>query len=113
MPHVRPAAPSSALAVAIVALAANSRSAVAAPDFERDIAPILATRCLECHVETEAAGGLVLTTRARAFAGGDSGPAVVPGSADESYLLDRITSGEMPPEKKGVPQPLPEKEAAF
>jgi len=113
MPRFHPAVSSPAFLFAAFALAATSRATAAAPDFERDVAPILVTRCLECHVETEAAGGLVLTTRADAFKGGESGPAIVPGDAGGSYLLDRITPGEMPPEKKGVPQPLPEKEAAL
>ena len=41
-----------------------SRVSCAAPDFEREIAPLLIRRCLECHHATGAAGGLVLTQKA-------------------------------------------------
>lgn len=81
-------------------------------DFERDVAPVLAARCLECHVEAEAAGGLVLTKWESVFKGGDSGAVVVPGRPDGSLLIERVTAGEMPPEKKGKSQRLPEREVA-
>jgi len=77
------------------------------PDFERDVAPLLIGRCLECHSRRQANGGLVLETRQALLAGGDSGEAITPGDADNSYLLDRLIDGEMPPEKQGKPQPLP------
>ncbi len=35
--------------------------------------------------------------------GGESGEAIVPGHPDESYLLDRIKVGEMPPGEQKVP----------
>ncbi|MGE3777413.1 MAG: PSD1 and planctomycete cytochrome C domain-containing protein, partial [Pirellulaceae bacterium] len=44
-----------------------------------------------------------LTHRAAAQAGGDSGPALIPGNLEESLLWQRIRAGEMPPN-----QPLPE-----
>ena len=87
-----------------------AEKAVTEPDFERDVVPILVKRCLECHNETEANGNLRLTTHKQVMAGGDSGPAVVPHNSDESYLIERITSGEMPPEKQGKPQPLAKRE---
>ena len=34
--------------------------------------------------------------------GGDSGPAVVPGKAVSSLLIERLESGEMPPGEKKV-----------
>ncbi|MGD9646741.1 MAG: DUF1553 domain-containing protein [Pirellulales bacterium] len=77
-----------------------------APDFDRQIAPLLVKRCLECHNQTQAAGGLVLESQSALLAGGESGQALVPGAAAESYLLDRVVAGEMPPEKQGKPQSL-------
>jgi hypothetical protein len=74
--------------------------------FDAEIAPLLARRCLECHSSTEKQGGLDLTRRALALAGGDSGqPALAPGRPEESYLLQRIVAEEMPPE-----HPLPQDE---
>jgi hypothetical protein len=76
-------------------------------DFDREIAPILVRRCLECHNDRQAAGGLVLTSAKRALAGGDSGASISPGDADGSYLIERVVNGEMPPERQGRPQHLP------
>ncbi len=70
------------------------------------MAPILVMRCLECHNERQAAGGLVLETQEAARRGGDSGDVIVPHDVDASYLMDRVEAGEMPPEKQGRPQPL-------
>ncbi|HEY1786363.1 MAG TPA: DUF1549 domain-containing protein, partial [Pirellulales bacterium] len=76
----------------------------AAPDFERQIAPIFIRNCLRCHNASDPAGGLDLTNRGHALAGGESGAAsIVPGKIDESYLLDRVGEGEMPPSGKGQP----------
>jgi hypothetical protein len=65
---------------------------------------------MECHQERQAAGGLVLAIREKALAGGDSGEVIVPGRPDESLLIERVTAGEMPPARRGVPQPLPPEE---
>ncbi|MHC4879224.1 MAG: PSD1 and planctomycete cytochrome C domain-containing protein [Planctomycetota bacterium] len=66
--------------------------------FERDVRPILKARCFHCHGEEEEVEGS-LDVRLRRFLakGGDSGPAIVPGKPDESPLVKRIRSGEMPP----------------
>jgi hypothetical protein len=77
-----------------------------APDFERDIAPILKSRCLECHNSAEKSGGLDLSGSAGLSKGGESGPAIVPGRPDESHLIERIAAGEMPPGKHGKARPL-------
>ena len=78
------------------------------PDFEREIAPILIERCLGCHTEGEAKGGLVLATRQSLEKGGDDGPALSRDDPDESYLLERIAAREMPP-KGEEPLPLAER----
>jgi hypothetical protein len=79
----------------------------AAPDFERQVAPILLRRCVECHRGATPAGHLDLSRRSGALTGGDGGPALVPEKPTESAIIHRITAGEMPPPLKGVPQPLP------
>jgi hypothetical protein len=83
-----------------------------AVDFERDIAPLFITHCLECHSERNTSGGLVLAHAAGIARGGDAGEAIVPGKPDESLLLARIQNGEMPPPKSGKPRTLPEKDQA-
>jgi len=71
--------------------------------FERRIRPLLIERCYECHsAESETPqGGLLLDTRAGLLKGGDLGPAVLPGSADRSLLIEAVRyDGEnvqMPP----------------
>ena len=79
----------------------------AAVDFEKDVAPLLLKRCVECHKGNEPAGGLLLTSKADFHVGGDSGPALDMKGLAESEFLRRIESGEMPPEKQGRSQKLP------
>src|SRR5690606_34556359 len=45
----------------------------------------------------ERKGGLDLRLVHLMKKGGESGPAIQPGSADDSYLVNRLESGEMPP----------------
>ncbi len=81
----------------------------AAPDFERDVAPILVRHCTGCHNASESRGDLDLTRRERLLAGGASGPALVPGK-DDSLLLKRIAAGEMPPKERRQSRQLPQVE---
>ncbi|HVJ83314.1 MAG TPA: DUF1549 domain-containing protein, partial [Planctomycetia bacterium] len=81
-------------------------------DFEKEVAPILAARCLECHNATEAAGGLRLVSEAGLRKGGDEGAVLDPAAAHGGRLLERIKAGEMPPESKGKSQKLPAAEIA-
>ena len=79
----------------------------AEPDFERDIAPLLVRRCLECHNATDASGNLTLTTGDGLRRGGDSGTGIVAEHLAESPLLQRVVAGEMPPARQGQPVVLP------
>ncbi len=81
-------------------------SATAAPDFERDVAPILIDHCLECHHSGKSSGGLNLATEAALLKGGENGSSVVPNSPGTSLLIERITAGEMPPPEKNRRKPL-------
>lgn len=77
--------------------------AVADENAFRQIASLLESRCIGCHNAGEQAGGLDLTSRVGALAGGDSGEsAYVASSPDDSLLLQRIAAGEMPPAGKGT-----------
>ena len=79
-------------------------------DFDAEIAPLLAGRCLECHNSVKRSGGLDLSAEPSAIKGGDSGRVLVKGIPDESELLRRVRTGEMPPESRGISQKLPEQE---
>ncbi|MBT4276861.1 MAG: DUF1549 domain-containing protein, partial [Verrucomicrobia bacterium] len=76
--------------------------------FERDIAPILKERCIDCHGEAKEKSGLRLDTRANMLRGGDSGlAAVIPGNPEKSYLLEVVKHLDpdvmMPPDEDRIP----------
>ncbi|HAH48391.1 MAG TPA: hypothetical protein DCM07_26815, partial [Planctomycetaceae bacterium] len=60
-------------------------------DFERDIAPILKSRCLSCHQDRVRQGGLALHSAVGVRKGGESGEIIDLGDPDASYLIDLIT----------------------
>ena len=61
---------------------------------------LVKARCLRCHSADKKRGELDLTRRQSALAGGETGPAFVPGQAAISLLIKRVAAGEMPPQKK-------------
>ncbi len=72
--------------------------------FRERIAPVLEAQCYRCHSSAadKVKGGLHLDSREGLLRGGDTGPAVVPGKAGESLLLQAIRHEdglEMPPKK--------------
>src|SRR4051812_12705078 len=69
----------------------------AAPDFRRDVLPVLQAHCLKCHGEGKKKGGLDLRSPALMLQGGTTGPAVVAGDAGKSLLVEQVTQGRMPP----------------
>ncbi len=58
--------------------------------FESQVRPVLIVHCQKCHGEKKQWGGLRLDSRAALLAGGDSGPAVVPGRPNESLPIQAI-----------------------
>lgn len=58
----------------------------------REVLPLLRRHCFECHSHAsgKAKGGLVLDSRDAILAGGDSGPALVPGDPEKSLLLQAV-----------------------
>ena len=66
--------------------------------FDKEVAPLLAAHCAECHHEEEPEGKLNLLTQATARKGGENGPALVPGNLQQSLLWQRVVADEMPPE---------------
>jgi hypothetical protein len=77
--------------------------------FESKVRPILVERCYDCHgPDSGLEGELSLASREDLLHGGETGPAVVPKSADESLLIESVHYAgvyEMPPDSK-----LPQKE---
>lgn len=76
--------------------------------FSLEIAPILVTACTGCHVNPQqnVRGGLNMSTIARMFRGGDSGPAVMPGDLEKSPFYQRVIAddrGRMPFRRPALP----------
>ncbi|MEX2260945.1 MAG: PSD1 and planctomycete cytochrome C domain-containing protein [Bryobacteraceae bacterium] len=69
--------------------------------FEKRVQPILTRQCLSCHGATKM-GGLQLDSRESVLKGGQSGPAVVPGSPEASLLIRAVSHTherlKMPPQ---------------
>jgi len=63
------------------------------------IMPILGAKCFVCHGRRVQQAGLDLRTLAGMLKGGKSGPAIIPGKPDESLLVQKIASQQMPPPK--------------
>ena len=84
-------------------VSAQSPASSGAVDFQRDVRPILADNCFQCHGPDEGArqAGLRLDTRDGAFRTGPRGAAVAPADLDGSLLYRRITHADerrrMPP----------------
>ncbi|MBX3747272.1 MAG: PSD1 domain-containing protein [Verrucomicrobiae bacterium] len=68
-------------------LGLNLASAIAAPDYLSQIKPLLTEHCTGCHGTDQQKGDLRLDTAAAALAGGEFGPAYVPGNPSDSLLI--------------------------
>ncbi len=79
--------------------------------FETKIRPILAEHCYKCHAGERHKANLRLDSLRGMLTGGDSGPAIVPGDAEHSLLVQVIGYSDdyvqMPPTRK-----LPDKQIA-
>ena len=100
--------------VGILIVAFPSVAFAAPPDinafFEKKVRPVLVEKCISCHGPKKQAGELRLDSRAAILAGGDRGPALVPGKPDESLIVRAVRHNEelkMPQKSK-----LPEAEIA-
>ena len=56
-------------------------------DFVKDIQPIFAEHCYQCHGGHKQEAAFRLDHKPSALKGGDFGAAIVPGKADDSRLL--------------------------
>ena len=73
--------------------------------FEKNIRPVLANNCYQCHSADarNLKGGLFLDSKQGILNGGDSGPVIVPGNPSESRLIEAIHHNgklKMPPKRK-------------
>ena len=72
----------------------------ATPDFQKDVLPIFEGKCLRCHGAKRQGGKLDMRTLEAVLTGGDTGPAIKPGHATQSLLIELIYHQEMPPKKE-------------
>jgi WD40 repeat protein len=89
----------------MLGLAGPVHSGDDAPEFTRDILPLLKTHCLACHTHGQVKGELRLDTVELILKGGESGAGLVKGDAQKS-LLYQVVAGKnelvMPPPKNKI-----------
>lgn len=64
--------------------------------FAREVAPVLATRCVACHNTRSPGGRLNLDSWTALLKGGESGESLTPGHSADSLLLAMVEDGSMP-----------------
>ena len=96
-----------ALAGSLAALADDDldhRDDAARAHFAEVVAPLLKEKCSRCHSHDagKSESGLMLDSRKSMLAGGETGPAIIPGQPDKSLLIQavRYDELEMPPDGK-------------
>ena len=103
-----PTLPFAATAAVAAAASPTPAASASAPDFNREIRPILSGKCWQCHGPDEAQrkgpkGGLRLDTLEGATRDLGGHAAIVPGKPEASDLIKRITTSDpddvMPPPK--------------
>ncbi len=78
-------------------------SAFAAPDYAKDIHPILREYCAGCHNKDDFDGELSVESFAEVMKGGESGKGIIPGKAGESLFIKVLTGQskpKMPPRRE-------------
>jgi len=79
--------------VLLVSIFLPQASYAAAPDFSREIKPLLEQHCIKCHGPEKQKGGLRFDTKEGAFKAAESGEkAILPGHARESRLIKLVSS---------------------
>src|SRR5437660_11690896 len=79
----------------VTALFVWPAAAGAAPvDYARDVKPLLAKYCYQCHGAKAQKGGLRVDTVQSLKEGGDTGPAIAAGKADDSLLVQAVVGAE-------------------
>jgi hypothetical protein len=76
------------------------------PDWKQ-VADIIAARCVECHGPGKVKGALRLDSHAHIMAGGSEGPAIIPGNDQAGTFLERVL---LHPDERGY---MPKKGDGF
>lgn len=79
--------------------------------FSREVLPILAHRCFECHAGAKKKGRLQLDTRESLLKGGETGPAAVLNKSADSLLIKRV-AGHVESDDEIMPPKAPRLTAA-
>lgn len=82
---------------------AAAPAAPAAPDFQKDVSPILREYCAGCHNKDDFDGEFSMDSFAELMKGGENGNGILPGKPDESLLIKVLTGKakpNMPPRKE-------------
>src|SRR5882724_11967023 len=94
--------------VCLSVLLASTALAADAPDFTKDVAPILTKYCTGCHNDADHEGKLSLQSYEALLKGGAKGGVVTPGQVELSRLIRVLTGAarpQMPPEGEEAPKP--------
>lgn len=91
------AAGMNALHSLLIGILCSSFCLAEAPDFERNIAPILESRCLGCHDANQSSGDVSLQTREQALS------VLSPGDVEASVLIQQIAGPDHAMPKDGPP----------
>ncbi len=92
-----------ALLLAVLGAASLGQSKSEKRTYAKDVAPIIATYCLPCHLaENENPSGLALDSYEFMLKGGKEGVPVVAGKPEESFLYTKLTDD--PPFGKQMPR---------
>jgi mono/diheme cytochrome c family protein len=75
---------------------APTEEEAAAISFANDVNPILQSRCARCHGIDRIEAELVMLSYAELMAGGESGPVIIAGDVENSYLAEMILTQKMP-----------------
>jgi WD40 repeat protein len=89
-------------------LAARLSAGADAPDFAKEVAPLLTKYCTGCHNDTDREGKLSLASYDALSKGGAKGGVVTPGQPDLSRMIRMLTGQaqpKMPPEGEEAPKP--------
>ena len=96
--------------ISVILLSLSTFADAASVDFEKEVAPILKSHCLRCHLPGEENGDVSLAT----IQDLRSNDYIIPGDADNSYLLDLISpSGVKPAEMPKDGEPLTPEQIAL
>ncbi|WP_202617357.1 PSD1 and planctomycete cytochrome C domain-containing protein [Roseimaritima sediminicola] len=74
--------------------------------FETRIRPVLVEACVQCHGPDVASGELRLDSRQALLEGGEHGPAIVPGDAEQSLLIRALQHNDAQPVQMPPEEPL-------